>query len=323
MLLLDQNSSKKLNNSKIKNKSIIPTKKKSQNFKKNSFKIYKKDKIVNLNGVKLISVEDGPYNSLIIKLKKGYHNIKGLFKNNNEIKTKMTNAKSVYIHLDEMSCPSSVIPLLLKMKYKFYRYLDGQIIYYKWLGSGTDMVPAACSSIGGAFIVVRDKNKILLGKENVGKHLMWKVPGGAVELNKDFMDSAIEKFKIETGYSIKIIQVIGGYMQAKSRPGGIGNLVLCFEGQLEKNQSRDNFKLPSELEDLQWFDQKQLIKEYQNFKGSIDDEVHHYLGRVILSKIDQCPIQKMSLDWIKKSNDHQGTEIGQFDLPGRSPVRIF
>ncbi len=69
--------------------------------------------------------------------------------------------------------------------------------------------------VGGSAVVVNDEGRILLQRRRDSGN--WALPGGAMDIGETFAQSVIREVKEETGFDVRIEQIIGIY----SDPGHV------------------------------------------------------------------------------------------------------
>jgi 8-oxo-dGTP diphosphatase len=83
------------------------------------------------------------------------------------------------------------------------------------MDEGSTMGPRAAEdsaepSMGAAAVVFDEEGRVLLVKENYGKH-RWSLPGGAIESDETPEEAALRETYEETGTVVEIEHLIGAY----------------------------------------------------------------------------------------------------------------
>jgi 8-oxo-dGTP pyrophosphatase MutT (NUDIX family) len=232
--------------------------------------------------MQLESSTAGPFESLHIKTMPGSSTLGAI------LSKQLTDAsaKSVYVHIPEEVATPNAFKSLKREDFQFYRY-DSNVrgfVYYKWLSDGPSKVPAACTSILGAQIIVRSpsgRNVLMISEPTAGT-IVWKLPQGGIDLGEDIVDGALREAVEETGVRLPanpVVRLVGGYTQANARPGGIGNQMACIDVR-----ASDDALGTSDGEALQvrWMSRRRLGALYASARSSnTRDADHHFKARIV------------------------------------------
>ena len=194
---------------------------------------------------------------------------------------------SIYVRVPDRIISGSIVVLLKNNGFKYYDFdtNDNMFVYYIWTGRGSDKVPEACTSIGGACMAVKspDGKSVLLIKERFDTNTIWKLPGGAVDLRETFVDGAIRESEEETGVKINKLagfRLLGGYTKGDARPGGRNDQFLCFGAKASTKILGEN---DGEALECRWFGLAKLRSEIKKNKNNVINADHHARAKVELS----------------------------------------
>uniref|UniRef100_A0A182W106 Nudix hydrolase domain-containing protein n=1 Tax=Anopheles minimus TaxID=112268 RepID=A0A182W106_9DIPT len=106
---------------------------------------------------------------------------------------------------------ASWIPELVNNGFQFHHAKNSFVMLYRWLPTDetANIPPYSHTMVGVGALVINDRNQVLVVSENnaliVGS---WKLPGGYVEPNENFIDAAIREVTEETNIRTKFESVI-------------------------------------------------------------------------------------------------------------------
>lgn len=111
------------------------------------------------------------------------------------------------VHLNS----SHWVPELVNNNFKFHHAKDNFVMMYRWLPTdeSLNIPPYAHTMVGVGALVINSNNQILVVSE---KHALirgsWKLPGGYVEPNENFVDAAIREVHEETNIKTRFDSLI-------------------------------------------------------------------------------------------------------------------
>jgi ADP-ribose pyrophosphatase YjhB (NUDIX family) len=193
-----------------------------------------------------------------------------------QLKEKVKGA--LYVHLPLTGPHLSIFQkkFLRKWRFKLHYATPTEIVYYRWMADGADMVPQFATSIQGGFSMVLSPNhdRCLLVKPQ------WKkrgFPGGAVDRGETSIMGAARELKEETGVKVDSSQtkLIGGYTQSNARKYGWNEgLMINDEFKIvvhtvdpDSADGQINIQDTAEIEEAAWYEVSYLLKV-------VDDEAH-------------------------------------------------
>ncbi|XP_058447676.1 uncharacterized protein LOC131428052 isoform X2 [Malaya genurostris] len=109
-----------------------------------------------------------------------------------------------------LSC-SHWVPELVHNQFKFHHAKDDFVMLYRWLPKDEEpnIPPYAHTMVGVGAIVMNNQNQILVVNE---KHALikgsWKLPGGYVEPDENFVDAAIREVNEETNIKTRFESLV-------------------------------------------------------------------------------------------------------------------
>jgi 8-oxo-dGTP pyrophosphatase MutT (NUDIX family) len=131
-------------------------------------------------------------------------------------------------------------------------------------------------------VVIRDKEeRILLEKRS--DNGLWGLPGGKVEPGETIEETAIREVKEETGFTVKIIRLLGVYSDPSE--GRIitypdnGDVVHLIDILLEGIIISGNLTISSESQEMRFFDLNSLPSEIASpARKPLDDYIKSLIG---------------------------------------------
>ena len=191
---------------------------------------------------------------------------------------------AIYIRIPDNMISGNIIETLRQKGFKYYDFDSecNMFVYYIWTGPGHDKVPTVCTSIGGACAAVKspDGKAVLLIKEKVGDEILWKLPGGAIDLRESFVNGAIREATEETGVEINKsadIYLLGGYSKGDARPGGRNDQFLCFGMRASTKILKQN---DGEAIECRWFGLTKLRSELKKKCNNVISPKDHARSRI-------------------------------------------
>lgn len=148
--------------------------------------------------------------------------------------------------------------------------------YIKWIRGkvGHDEIIINSSVV----CITNEKGEILLQKRST-KDDVWGLPGGAVELGESIEEAAIREVKEETGFDIKIDNLVGVYSKyfIQYRNGDcVQAICTLFKGSITGGDKNvDNI----ETFDLQFFDKDNIPRlSFHQHLDMINDFIENRTG---------------------------------------------
>ncbi|XP_058821227.1 uncharacterized protein LOC131683352 isoform X4 [Topomyia yanbarensis] len=120
-----------------------------------------------------------------------------------------SNRRGVWFKIN-LNC-SHWVPELAKNQFKFHHAKDNFVMMYRWLPKDEEMniPPYAHTMVGVGALVINEQKQILVVSE---RHALikesWKLPGGYVEPDENFVDAAIREVLEETNVKTKFESLI-------------------------------------------------------------------------------------------------------------------
>ncbi|MCF7926883.1 MAG: NUDIX domain-containing protein [Candidatus Izimaplasma sp.] len=130
-----------------------------------------------------------------------------------------------------------------------------------------------------AVIIINKENEILLQHRTDDN--FWGLPGGIMELEETYRETALREVKEETGYNIKIITELGPYYNVdKCWPNGDEAHVICYMYVAKISGGKQDLTSP-ETKNLRFFSYDNLPSI--NAKDHLE-AIHDYFRKDIYEK---------------------------------------
>uniref|UniRef100_A0A182PZY3 Nudix hydrolase domain-containing protein n=1 Tax=Anopheles farauti TaxID=69004 RepID=A0A182PZY3_9DIPT len=103
------------------------------------------------------------------------------------------------------------IPELVNNGFQFHHAKNTFVMLYRWLPTteSANIPPYSHTMVGVGALVMNDRNQVLVVSENYALIAgSWKLPGGYVEPNENFIDAAIREVMEETNVRTKFDSVV-------------------------------------------------------------------------------------------------------------------
>eukprot|EP00930_Biecheleria_cincta_P096900 TRINITY_DN88672_c0_g1_i1.p1 TRINITY_DN88672_c0_g1~~TRINITY_DN88672_c0_g1_i1.p1 ORF type:complete len:366 (-),score=44.93 TRINITY_DN88672_c0_g1_i1:112-1176(-) len=167
---------------------------------------------------------------------------------------------AVYVGIpDEYKHSGPLVAALRARGFRFHHFVDGndrqddapagELIYYRWAGTGPDMVPSYATALEGVGVLVLspEKDELLL----LWEHGMWKMVTGNVD-NSESMVAAVrrevfEEVGLELGEEMSLV---GGWQHPRSRDNIVNNIFCVFVTTARTRNIQVDGK---EIVEAQWF----------------------------------------------------------------------
>jgi 8-oxo-dGTP diphosphatase len=137
---------------------------------------------------------------------------------------------------------------------------------------------------GSSAVILNDKHKILLVLRRDAR--IWSLPGGGREAGETFEQTAVREVREETGYDVKLEQLVGEYWRPQYPNGG--DRMRVFKARI---LGGDPSKRDQESLDVRWFPLDKLPKTLWPFARE------HVQDALANSKESVSKEQKLSGIW--------------------------
>lgn len=167
---------------------------------------------------------------------------------------------AVYVGVpDEYKHSGSLIAALRARGFRFHHFVDGndredgapagELIYYRWAGTGPDMVPSYATALEGIGVLVLspEKDSLLL----LWEYGNWKMVTGNVDNSESMVASVRREVFEEVGLELENeMSLVGGWQHPRSRDNVVNNVFCVFVTTATSRNIQVDGK---EIAEAQWF----------------------------------------------------------------------